>query len=165
MLTLKARAKINLVLGVSSPMPPGHAKPGFHEIASWMAALELCDDLDVSHALDGAGDLQVSWAADAPRPTNIDWPIESDLAFRAWKLLEVASGQTLPVKMRLHKRIPVGGGLGGGSADAAATLLAITALFHLPFSHDQLQHLSNWDLTLHSFLKMATSEQFHDRHL
>lgn len=141
-LTLKARAKINLALGVSSPLPPNHPKAGFHEIASWMAALELCDDLHVSHALDGPGHLQISWAADAPRPTPIDWPVESDLAFRAWKILETACGKPLPVNMRLDKRVPVGGGLGGGSADAAAAFIALTTLFHLPFSAHQLRQLS-----------------------
>ncbi len=140
-LTLKARAKINLALGVSSPLPPNHPKAGFHEIASWMAAIDLCDDLHVSRSLDGPGHLHISWAVDAPRPTPIDWAIESDLVYRAWKLLEAASGRSLPVIMELHKRVPVGGGLGGGSADAAAALLAINALFDLRFSPEALRHL------------------------
>lgn len=142
MIALKARAKINLALGVSAPMPASHSRPGFHEIASWMVALELCDDLQVSRAAAGPGSMMVRWAPDAPRPTPIDWPTESDLVYRAWKLLEATSGRSLPASIVLEKRVPVGGGLGGGSADAAAALLAITALFNLPFTIDQLRQLS-----------------------
>jgi 4-diphosphocytidyl-2-C-methyl-D-erythritol kinase len=141
-LTLKARAKINLALGVSSPLPPDHAHPGFHEIASWMVALELCDDLHIARAAQGPGQLQISWAADAPRPSPIDWPIESDLVHRAWKILEAACGHALPVNIALVKRVPVGGGLGGGSADAAMALVALTLLFDLPIRHQELRHLS-----------------------
>jgi 4-diphosphocytidyl-2-C-methyl-D-erythritol kinase len=67
----------------------------------------------------------------APRPITTDWPIESDLVFRAHAALESLAARPLPVQIELHKSIPAGAGLGGGSADAAATLDALSELFNL----------------------------------
>ncbi|MFT3683630.1 MAG: hypothetical protein QM783_01685 [Phycisphaerales bacterium] len=72
------------------------------------------------------------------RPTPIDWPIEKDLAVRAHKYVEQIAGRPLPVNMTVRKRIPVGGGLGGGSADAGAVLTGLAHLFDdvdLPMEH------------------------------
>ena len=124
-----AFAKLNLALGVAAPLPAGHARAGFHEVASWMAPLRLHDDVVIERCAPGERSFAASWAADAPRPTPIDWPHERDLAFRAWRLLEAETGVTMDCRITVRKRIPVGGGLGGGSSDAAACLLALSEAF------------------------------------
>lgn len=123
----QARAKINLSLGVSPPNADG-----MHPISSKMVTLALCDELEVTrldaHALSRYA---VLWHDEARKTTDIDWAITSDLAVQAHMALERAVGHPLPLQMKLQKRIPVGGGLGGGSADAAAMLRATVALFGL----------------------------------
>ena len=61
-----------------------------------------------------------------------------DLGVRAHKLLEGAAGRSLPVKLDIVKRIPVGGGLGGGSSDAAAVLISLNKLFSLGMTTEAL---------------------------
>jgi 4-diphosphocytidyl-2-C-methyl-D-erythritol kinase len=127
-----APAKINLALSVGGPEPIGAAKPGYHRIASWMACLDLHDDLTIERLTpSSASEYSIEWALDAPRPTPIDWPIEKDLAVRAHRGIEKRIGASLPVRMSLIKRIPTGAGLGGGSSDAAAMMLALDELFSL----------------------------------
>lgn len=122
-----APAKVNLSLSVGSP-----DVQGMHPIVSRAVCVSFSDDIEVTHLEDG--DLSryaILWHDDAKRKTPIDWPITNDLAVRAHRMLETAHGCPLPVQMKLQKRIPVGGGLGGGSSDAAAMLLATSELFDL----------------------------------
>lgn len=142
-----AHAKINLCLFVGPPLPGGTVRNGrnvggFHDIASWMAPIGLHDDVEVEKSADGASHMQVRWADDAPRPTPIDWPVEKDLAWRAHRALESAIGKAMPCRTLLSKRTPVGGGLGGGSADAAAMLRAVAALFDIDLSPDLLARIA-----------------------
>lgn len=141
-LTISACAKINLCLAVGPPEPADSSKPGFHRIASWFAAIDLCDEIELSRAQAGAGSCRIVWADDAPKPSPIDWAIETDLGVRAHRLLEHAVGRSLPVDMVIRKRIPVGGGLGGGSSDAAGVLVGLAALFDLPIRPSELRDLS-----------------------
>lgn len=135
MLNIAAHAKVNLALAVGAPAPPH----GFHPICSWLSAIDLFDDVQIErregHVI---SEYSVEWAPDAPRPTPIDWPIEKDLAVRAHKYVEQIAGRPLPVSIAVRKRIPVGGGLGGGSADAGAVLTAMAHIFDdmdLPMNH------------------------------
>lgn len=138
-LALRAPAKVNLALAVGPP----RASDGFHPICSWMSTVELSDDLDVTRLEDDRlSRFAIVWAEDAPRPSPIDWSITKDLAVRAHALLEKEAGRVLPVQMKLSKRIPVGGGLGGGSSDAAAMLVATRALFSLPIDDNRLRELA-----------------------
>lgn len=136
-----AFAKINLALGVAAPLPAGHPRAGFHEIASWMAPLRLHDDVVIERCSPAERAFSVEWAADAPRPTPIDWPHDRDLAFRAWRLLETETGVAMNCRITVRKRIPVGGGLGGGSSDAAACLLALSELFAPSTARERLRTL------------------------
>lgn len=137
-LTLRAHAKINLALAVGAACPPR----GYHPICSWFAPIDLHDTLTLSRLGPGEGSRYVvEWAPGAARPSAIDWPTEKDLAVRAHALLGAESGP-LPLEMRLSKRIPAGGGLGGGSSDAAAALIGINRLFGLGLSPARLRELS-----------------------
>lgn len=132
---IKAHAKLNLALSVGPPEPASSTKPGYHPIVSWFSAIELADELSVrvlpTHA---PSRFAIRFADDAPGPDAgkpASWPTDKDLVFRAHALLEREVARSLPVDLSLTKRIPAGGGLGGGSSDAAATLLALNQLFEL----------------------------------
>lgn len=136
---LPAHAKLNLALSVGAPEGP----KGYHPIASWLVAIDLKDDVELRPLPEGTPSRhEVSWAPGAPRPGAIDWPIEKDLGVRAHRLLERRAGRELPLAMSVRKRIPAGGGLGGGSADAAAVLLGVNMLFELGLSMEELAGLS-----------------------
>ncbi len=134
-----APAKLNLALSVGPP-DDGH---GMHPISSWMVTMDLVDDLYVTRLADESiSRYAIQWQDDAKRPSDIDWRIIDDLAVRAHQALERFANRQLPVQMRLEKRIPVGGGLGGGSSDAAAMLRACNQLFELHLSDDELRHVA-----------------------
>lgn len=132
---IKAHAKLNLALAVGAPEPPTSAKPGYHPIVSWFSAIELADHLTVRRLAPGdRSRFSIRFAPDAPSPDAgkpANWPLELDLSFRAHALLEREARRPLPIDLTLTKHIPAGGGLGGGSSDAAATLLAIDRLYQL----------------------------------
>lgn len=139
-ITRPAHAKVNLVLSVGPAQPPR----GYHPIASWMAAISLADEVEVARLADGEESrYTVAWAGDGVvRESPIDWPLEKDLAVRAHRLMEGHAGRPLPVRLSVRKRIPVGGGLGGGSSDAAAVLLAVNELFELNLAEGALATLA-----------------------
>jgi 4-diphosphocytidyl-2C-methyl-D-erythritol kinase len=139
-LSWRAYAKVNLCLSVGAPEPEG-LRQGWHAIASWMQCIDLFDEVRIAES-EAPGRVTVRWADDAPRPIDIDWPIEKDLAHRAWKALEAHTGRPLPVSIEVVKRIPVGGGLGGGSSDAAAVLLGVPRLFGIDLAEDDLLRLA-----------------------
>ena len=131
---IHAPAKLNLALAVGGP-----DGDGMHPICSWMVTVNLFDELEVT-ALeeDRFSRYAVLWHKEAVRTPEIDWPIRTDLAVRAHLALEAWVGRKLPVQLKLEKRIPVGGGLGGGSADAAAMLHAVNELYELGLGIDEL---------------------------
>lgn len=129
-----APAKLNLALSVGPPR-----SDGLHPICSWMVTVSLLDELEVRPLLDGSlSRYAIFWHEDARKRTNIDWPIRSDLAVRAHLALQKHVGRELPVQMKIAKRIPIGGGLGGGSSDAAAMLRAVNSLYELDLSNEKL---------------------------
>ncbi|MEQ8769062.1 MAG: hypothetical protein RIB60_00980 [Phycisphaerales bacterium] len=133
-----AHAKVNLALAVGPPIEAGD-RAGLHPICSWMHAIELGDAVRVERlAGDAPTTLDVRWADGS----GVDWAMKDDLAARAHRALEAHAGRALPVSIRVLKRVPAGGGLGGGSADAAAVLLACDELFELNLSDDTLRRVS-----------------------
>ena len=133
-----APSKVNLALSVGAP-----GADGMHPISSWMVTTRFGDDLTVKRLAPGTPSrYAIEWHDDAFRKTEIDWRISKDLAVRAHLALEQRLQRELPVQVRLQKRIPVGGGLGGGSSNAAAMLRALDALFDLRLRVGFLEHLA-----------------------
>ncbi|MDE3193312.1 MAG: 4-(cytidine 5'-diphospho)-2-C-methyl-D-erythritol kinase [Chloroflexota bacterium] len=109
-----APAKVNLTLDVLGRRPDG-----YHELASVMATVDLRDDVRVATARD----LEVAIRPDVGAPRG------EDLATRAVRALASAAGRAAAAHVVVRKRIPVAGGLGGGSSDAGAVLRALAALW------------------------------------
>lgn len=122
---IRAHAKVNLALAVGPPEPSDGPRAGWHPIRTWMHAIDLHDDVRVEHA--ETTSYTIAWDDGSP----VDWPAGRDLAVRAHQAVETHLGRPLPVRLSVTKRIPAGGGLGGGSADAGATILAIDTFFGL----------------------------------
>lgn len=110
-----APAKLNLMLRVV-----GRRADGYHLLQTVFQFLDYGDEL----AFRVTGDGRVRRAREVT-----DVPPEADLTLRAARLLQEATGCARGVEIQLHKRIPVGGGFGGGSSDAATTLLALNELW------------------------------------
>ncbi len=124
-LTVLAPAKLNLALSVGPP-----DDDVMHPICTWMVTIDLCDELVVSRLPeDRMSRYAILWHAEARRCREIDWSVTRDLAVRAHLALEQHAGRRLPVRMTLKKRIPVSGGLGGGSSNAGAMLAAVNRLY------------------------------------
>lgn len=119
LLRAEAPAKINRELRVGARRPDG-----FHEIRSRFCTIDLADRLEVEDA-DG---LEIACAG-IPVPEG-----DSNLVARAARSLAEELGIAPRAGIRLEKRIPVGAGLGGGSADAAVTLLLLSKLWRSPLS-------------------------------
>jgi len=115
MLTGLAPAKINLVLEVL-----GKRDDGYHEIRSLVQTISLCDVLSFELAE------RISLECTEPSLQSSD-----NLAIQAAELLKEVSGCEKGVKIGIEKQIPWGAGLGGGSSDAAAVLLALNKLWGL----------------------------------
>ena len=127
--TLHPQAKINLSLIVHD-----RRVDGYHDLHSVMAKVNLCDDLTIaSHSACG---IHLTG-------TGISSPSGADnIVYQAAELLATAAGITPAIDIQLHKRIPSGAGLGGGSSNAAATLRALNAFWQLNFSTEKLVELA-----------------------
>ncbi|HEX8873630.1 MAG TPA: 4-(cytidine 5'-diphospho)-2-C-methyl-D-erythritol kinase, partial [Nitrosospira sp.] len=126
-LVCPAPAKLNLFLHVV-----GRREDGYHLLQTVFRLLDFSDQLQFVSRDDGAIRLHT------PIPGV---PEEQDLCVRAAKLLQQESGVSLGVDIFMEKRIPMGGGLGGGSSDAATTLLALNRLWGLGWKRDPLLKL------------------------
>jgi 4-diphosphocytidyl-2-C-methyl-D-erythritol kinase len=124
-----APAKVNLYLEVL-----GKRADGYHDIETFMVAVDLFDNLEFRDAPSGTIELSID-AADLPSgPTNLVWQAATVLR-RQVKIRRGAS-------IRLSKRIPVGAGLAGGSTDAAATLAGLNRLWDLGLPTADLLNLA-----------------------
>lgn len=131
-LYLPAYAKLNLVLRVV-----GRRDDGYHLLETLFHAIELHDDLWLA-AHDGETELEVS-ADHARQRVGAG---DDNLVIRALRRLCDAAGARRGFRARLHKRIPVGGGLGGGSSDAAAALRLGNALLAAPLADAALHAIA-----------------------
>jgi 4-diphosphocytidyl-2-C-methyl-D-erythritol kinase len=110
-----APAKLNLFLHIT-----GRRADGYHDLQTLFQLIDLCDDIGITVRADGRIE-RVAGPADVPP--------ETDLVVRAAHALQAATGTPLGASLHVKKRIPMGGGLGGGSSDAATTLLALNHLW------------------------------------
>lgn len=125
---VNAPAKINLVLEIVRRRPDG-----YHDIRTVMHTLELSDTLLFTPRQEG-----VLVSCDTPGvPANAD-----NLAARAAELFREAYGLKSGVHIHIQKRIPVAAGLGGGSSDAAATLMGLCRFWNIPVNYRRLHALA-----------------------
>ena len=125
-LDILSPAKINLFLEVIARRPDG-----YHEIESVMQLVDLCDQVHLARKPRG---IQMS-VVGAQLPSG-----RGNLAYKAAALLMESGGLRGGVHIRLEKRIPVAGGLGGGSSNAAAVLAGLNRLYDLGHSLESLQN-------------------------
>jgi len=126
-LIVPAPAKLNLYLHVT-----GRRGDGLHLLETLFAALDYGDSIAIARRDDGAIRRAGGWH---------EIPEEADLAVRAAHALKAATGCRAGVDIAVTKRIPVGGGLGGGSSDAASVLLALNRLWGLGLSRERLMEI------------------------
>ncbi len=131
--TYRSHAKINLLLHVLE-----REESGFHSIETLFQRVALHDTIHVEIAADVR-----SIRCDGPSmpKSGLGLP-EQNLAWRAADLYARETGWDCGWEISLEKRIPVGGGLGGGSSNAATTLMAMNALAREPLSRDELINMS-----------------------
>ena len=128
-LTLPAPAKINLFLHIT-----GRRADGYHNLQTLFQLLDYGDQLDF--AINHDGEIHLS-------PSISGMPTEENLVYRAARTLQQYSGCTLGADIYLHKHLPMGGGLGGGSSDAATTLLGLNTLWQLELPHEVLLEMAS----------------------
>ncbi|HSI11403.1 MAG TPA: 4-(cytidine 5'-diphospho)-2-C-methyl-D-erythritol kinase [Chthoniobacter sp.] len=124
-----APAKVNLSLRVLR-----RREDGFHEIESLMCPLSIFDTLDLSHREEGG----LEFTCDDPTIP----PGDDNLVVRAAKLFCASCGFEPRLRIHLTKRIPHGAGLGGGSSDAATTLIGLNRLFETELSREALSAMA-----------------------
>ena len=126
-LVLPAPAKLNLWLHIT-----GRRADGYHELETVFQFLDHGDELSYALREDG----QICLHSDIQGV-----PHDSNLIVRAARLLQAQSGTSLGADIWLHKVLPMGGGIGGGSSDAATTLLGLAHLWQLDWDEDRLAAL------------------------
>lgn len=122
-LELLAPAKLNLFLHIV-----GRRSDGYHELQSVFILIDLCDQIKLTLREDG----------EIVRSGDVIGDVEKDLCVRAARLLKKQTDCNLGVQIEVIKRIPAGAGLGGGSSDAATTLMGLNKLWGLNLSAEKL---------------------------
>jgi 4-diphosphocytidyl-2-C-methyl-D-erythritol kinase len=147
-----APAKLNLFLHVV-----GRRRDGYHLLQSVFTLIDVCDRLRFQTRADG----RIARVNDVP-----GIPMDEDLTVRAARLLKEATGVSQGVDIELEKHIPVGGGLGGGSSDAATVLLALNGLWSAGFEREALAEIGaglGADVPFFIFGRSAWAEGIGDR--
>ncbi|SMF54451.1 4-diphosphocytidyl-2-C-methyl-D-erythritol kinase [Alteromonadaceae bacterium Bs31] len=126
-LTLPSPAKLNLFLHIL-----GRREDGYHQLQTAFQILGFGDEITLETLNSGAIELTRALPG-VPR--------EKNLVYRAAKLLQQHTGCSLGAKIDINKRLPMGGGIGGGSSNAASTLLGLNQLWQCGSSIDQLAEL------------------------
>ena len=123
-----APAKLNLTLLVT-----GRRADGYHLLQTVFRFIDFADELRIAVRSDG----RIERLTDIPGVA-----LDDDLTMRAARLLQQAAGTRLGADIALEKHLPIGGGLGGGSSDAATVLIALNRLWGLDWPRERLQTLA-----------------------
>jgi 4-diphosphocytidyl-2-C-methyl-D-erythritol kinase len=127
----RARAKINLGLHIL-----GRQTDGYHEVDSVVAFADVADVLALSPAHELCLEISGPFARGLPAAAE-------NIVLKAWHQMSAVVGKSLgPVKILLEKNLPIAAGIGGGSADAAATLRGLIELFDLDANSTDLQAIA-----------------------
>jgi 4-diphosphocytidyl-2-C-methyl-D-erythritol kinase len=124
----KSPCKVNLLLNIL-----GKRADGFHELETIMQPVNFCDELVFER---GGNGIKLS-CSDKTLPTD-----SRNLVFRAAENFLAAAKISAGVKIRLKKKIPLAAGLGGGSGNAATTLLALNELFRNPLAQEKINEIA-----------------------
>lgn len=127
MLTLPCPAKLNLFLHIT-----GRRADGYHTLQTLFQLLDYGDDLTLS--VNATGRIQLT-------PEFPAIPLEQNLVYRAARLLQSITGCDQGADLHLHKRLPMGGGIGGGSSDAATALVGLNHLWRTGLNEDELAEI------------------------
>ncbi|MCD6326235.1 4-(cytidine 5'-diphospho)-2-C-methyl-D-erythritol kinase [bacterium] len=131
MLTVQSPAKINLTLEVLAERPDG-----YHEIRSVMQTVDLCDSITIDEN-GGPSRIEI-------HTNQMACPVdEKNLVWQAVHWLQAETGFDLGFTFRIEKRIPIGGGLGGGSSNAASVLNALCNSYSLKIGRDSLIRIAS----------------------
>lgn len=132
-ITIEARAKINLTLEILGKRPDG-----YHELRSIVMPVSLTDTVRLTSTYaQTAMTLTVSPGVDLTKIGSVD----KNLAVRAARLMQERYRVNAGARIHIHKRIPIGGGLGGGSADAAGVIRGLDRLWDLHRPREELMAL------------------------
>jgi 4-diphosphocytidyl-2-C-methyl-D-erythritol kinase len=131
---LRANAKLNLFLRVT-----GSTERGWHEIETIFHSVRLADVLELRKA--PGGELEVEMAATDPLDDSLPAP-EDNLVHKAAAGVARFAHEPVGASLTVRKAIPIGGGLAGGSADAAATILGLIALWGLDVDRSSVLELA-----------------------
>ena len=126
-MTYLSPAKINLFLHVTSKRPDG-----YHNLQTIFQLLDYCDEISLDYREDGIINRLSG---------NESIPQDQDLAIRSATILKKMTGSKGGVDIGIAKKIPMGGGLGGGSSNAATVLIALNKLWSLNLSKEKLMHI------------------------
>jgi 4-diphosphocytidyl-2-C-methyl-D-erythritol kinase len=122
-----APAKLNLMLHIVGRRPDG-----YHDLQTVFQLIDLADEVEIEVRDDGV--------INRPRgPAGV--PEDQDLVVRAARALQAQTGSRLGASISVTKRIPMGGGLGGGSSDAATTLLALNHLWRTGLGSERIAEI------------------------
>ena len=153
MLRVQSPAKLNLFLHIT-----GRRADGYHNLQTLFQFVDFCDTLEFTATADGNIQLE---------PELPGVPAEQNLIVRAARLLQESTGSRQGAHIKVDKRLPMGGGLGGGSSNAASTLVALNHLWQTGLSRAQLKALGlrlGADVPIfihgHAALAQGVGEQF-----
>lgn len=133
-ITVKVPAKVNLQLSVGP-----RESDGYHNLVTVFQAVSIFDEVTLSKSHEGSG-VTIAVTGDQTHGVPEDG---SNLAVKAAQLIAEKFGFTADVHIEVKKSIPVAGGMAGGSADAAATLIGMDALFKLEATREELLALGS----------------------
>lgn len=127
MIKAKSYAKVNLTLHIGRKL-----ENGFHPINSLMQQIDLADDISIEKLPEDTIEIECSASI----------PTKKNLCYSAARLMKTKFGIKDGVRISIEKKIPIGAGLGGGSSNAAAVIIAMNSMFNLNLADEKLREIA-----------------------